>query len=365
MKKFLFIMTFAAILISCNNANNSEIRIACNWPMTGNVGYYGKWWNHGMEIALSDISTEADSLGIKFSFDVQDNKGETKDAITIYKKQILSKPDIYMSGITTQTMAIIDQIHKTKLPHFVWSWTPIKLDSTQNDFRCWLNYGLEAKHIIDYCISKEPKKVAYLHLNISGAKIQCDDIIVPALKQQNPLINIFVEEFPVETTNFRDIIMKLKDFDADVIFVSGFVGHLLNILKDMQTYNIDKSKVLCSMDLLDAINETSDDLLENLHVTTPAFNINELKSEKTRRWIEAFIYNNEKKPTYAEAYGYDAIMMLFEAAKISKKEGTSIVDAIRKVDIEGITGELKFDSNGELKDNLHIAVFHNGILVID
>jgi len=56
---------------------------------------------------------------------------------------------------------------------------------------------------------------------------------------------------------------------------------------------------------------------------------------------------------------------LFEAAKISKNENIALADAFKKVDVEGVTGQLKFDANGELKDNLHIGVFHNGKLIIE
>lgn len=356
----------AVLVFTCNNQKeNSDIKVACNLPMTGYIGYYGEWIQHGLEMGKNDIAKEADSLGISFTFDYQDNKGETKDAITIFQKQLASKPDIYMSGITSQTMAILNQIHKNDLTQILWSWTPLELDPTYKDFRCWVNYGLEGKHITEYCLSKAPKKVAYLHLNILGAKVQCDEVVVPALKASNPDMEIYVEEFPVETTSFRDLAMKVKNFDADVIVMSGFKEHILNITKDFKTYGIDKNKVLCSMDLLDALEEASNEVLEGYHVTAPAFNIPELQSPKTKEWIERFVKENKKQPTYTEAYGYDAMMVLFEAAKMSKQDGSSLSDCLRKVDIEGVTGRLKFDANGELEDNLHIGVFHDGLLSIE
>ena len=366
MKKLLIIFSIVAFAFcGCKNESNDAIKVACNLPMTGYIGYYGEWIQHGLEMGRADIEAEANELGIKFDFDYQDNKGETKDAITIFQKQSLANPDVYMSGITTQTMSILDQIHKKGLLQVMWSWTPLELDASQKDFRCWVNYGIEGKHIAEYLLSKNPQKVAYLHLDILGAKVQCDEVVVPALKKQNPNINIYVEEFPVETSNFRDIATKVKNFNADVIFISGFKEHILNITKDFQTYNIDKKKVLCSMDLLDALEEASDEMLEDFHVTAPAFNIEELQSEKTKAWIAKFVKENGKKPTYTEAYGYDAMCALFQAAKISKKENISLADAFKKVDIEGVTGQISFDANGELKDNLHVSVFHNGRLVIE
>lgn len=366
MKKLLIIFSIVAFAFcGCKKESSNAIKVACNLPMTGYIGYYGEWIQHGLEMGRADIEAEATELGIKFDFDYQDNKGETKEAITIFQKQAFSSPDIYMSGITTQTMSILDQIHKKGLTQIMWSWTPLELDSSQKDFRCWVNYGIEGKHISEYCLSKNPQKVAYLHLDILGAKVQCDDVVVPALKKQNPNMEVYIEEFPVETSSFRDIAAKVKNFDADVIIVSGFKEHILNITKDFQTYNIDKSKVLCSMDLLDALEEASNEVLEGYHVTAPAFNIVELQSDKTKEWIKRFIKENGKQPTYTEAYGYDAMCVLFEAAKVSKKESISLADALRKVDIEGVTGTLKFDKNGELNDNLHIGVFHDGVLVLE
>lgn len=345
--------------------NDFKVSVACNLPMTGYIGYYGEWIQNGLEMARTDLKETLDSANIVFDFDYQDNKGETKDAITIYQRQMAMQPTLYMSGITTQTMSIIDQIRKTDVPHLLWSWTPLEFDGTHQEFRCWVNYGLEGKHITEYCLSKNPQKVAYIHLNILGAKVQCDEVVVPALKASNPDIQIYVEEFPVETGSFRDIALKIKKFDADIIVVSGYKEHLLNITKDFQAYEIDKSKVLCSMDLLDALNEASNEVLEDYHVTAPAFNIESLQSEKTKTWIESYKKAKGILPTYTEAYGYDAMQMLAQAAIMSKEKGISLYEALRQVDIEGVTGRLHLDANGELEDNLHIGVFHNGVLMID
>ena len=359
----LFILSMS--IIGCKSKNEGSINVACNLPMTGYIGYYGEWIQRGIEMARTDLKETLDSAKIVFNFDYQDNKGETKEAITIYQKQMAKHPNLYMSGITTQTMSIIEQLRKTDVPHLLWSWTPLKFDGKYDEFRCWVNYGLEGKHITEYCLAKNPNKVAYVHLNILGAKVQCDEVVVPALKKANPNIQVYVEEFPVETSSFRDIALKIKNFNADVIVVSGYKEHLLNITKDFQAYSIDKSKVLCSMDLLDALNEASNDILEDYHVTAPAFNISELQSEKTKAWIDAYKKAKGILPTYTEAYGYDAMTMVVNAAILSKDNGISLYEAMRKVDIDGITGRLHLDPSGELEDNLHIGVFHDGVLVIE
>lgn len=363
--KILICSVVATAFASSCSTKSEDIVVSCNLPMSGYIGYYGEWIQNGIEMARADLASMMEEENISFKFDYQDNRGETKEAVTIYQKQMMSKPDIYMSGITSQTMSILDQLHKTDVPHVLWSWTPLQLDPSFNDFRCWVNYGLEGKHITEYCLSQNPGKVAYVHLNLLGAKVQCDEVVIPALRKQNPDIKLYVEEFPIEESSFRNIAMKIKNFDADVIVVSGFKEHLLNITKDFSIYGIDKKKVICSMDLLDALNEVDDSVLEDYHVTAPAFNIPALQSEKTQAWIKGYKEEKGVPPTYTEAYGYDAMMMIFEAAKISKNEGISVAEAMAKVCIDGITGQLQFDSNGELMDNLHVGVFHAGQLIVE
>ncbi len=366
MKKLFLAVVSLIFLIGCTNKQNgNEIKVACNLPMSGYIGYYGQWIQNGFEMAKADRQDELDSLGINFKFDYQDNKGETIEAVNIFQKQLLAKPDIYMSGITSQTTAIIDQIEKRNLPHMLWSWTPLEIVKGKNEFRCWVNYGVEGKHITEYSLSKEPKKVAYIYLDILGAKVQCREVVIPALKSENENIELYVEEYPIETSNFKNIALKVKNFDADVIVISGFKEHIINMTKDFQSYNIDKSKVICSMDLLDSVNEVSNDVLESYHVAAPASSIPSLRSEYTNEWIDRFVAANDRQPLYTEAYAYDAMNMLIEAAKIAKHEDCAIEEALFRVDIEGVTGSLKFAENGEISDNLHVACFKDGILVIE
>jgi ABC-type branched-subunit amino acid transport system substrate-binding protein len=349
-------------LNGCDNKKKAnEITVACNMPLTGPVGIYGERIQNGLELARKDLKLEMEKENIHFVFDYQDNKGETKDAITIYNKQRLNAPDIYMSGITSQTMAIIDQVDKSDMTHFLWSWTPLYLDEGDHNFRCWVNFGVEAEHYINYISKINPQKIAYLYVDNIGSKIQCKDVVLPALNQQNA----YTEGYPASTANFKNIIIKVKQMNPDVIVVSGYKDHVINIIKDIDTYNIDRSKVICSMDLLEAIGEMPDEFFEGLHVTAPSFNIPELQSELTKDWINKFKAENKRFPVYTEAYGYDCMLTLFEAAKIAKAKQITLEQALFEVDIEGVTGRLKYGRNGEIENNMHIGVFRNGVIVIE
>lgn len=366
MKNILFTSLAACFLVvGCQSVNDNTIDIACNLPMTGYVGYYGQWIQNGMMTAYNDLEEDMKKSGISFHFDYQDNKGETKEAVTIFQKQMMSSPDIYMSGITSQTMSILDQVEKKNVMHVLWSWTPLQLSEGKKEFRCWVNYGQEGVHLADYVSDKASQKVAYIYLNILGAKVQCQEVVLPALKAVVPDAQLYVEEYPIETTDFKNIMMKIKAFDPDVIVVSGFKDHLLNIIKDIDAYGISRDKVICSMDLLDAINEVPLERFEGLHVTAPEFNISSMHTEYTDKWIADFIEEKGRQPLYTEAYGYDFMMTLYEAAKIASKGELSLEQAMLEVDLQGVTGHLKYQKNGEMENNLHVGVFRDGQLVVE
>jgi ABC-type branched-subunit amino acid transport system substrate-binding protein len=353
------------LFMGCQGKKENSIKVACNLPMTVYVGYYGEWIQNGISAACEELASEMEKSGIAFTFDYQDNKGETKEAVTIFQKQMMSSPDVYMSGITSQTMAIIDQVEKKQTMHVLWSWTPLQISEGKNEFRCWVNYGQEGMHLADYVCSKSPAKVAYVYLNILGAKVQCQEVVLPALKKACPDVKLYVEEYPIESADFKNIMMKVKAFDADVIVLSGFKDHLLNMIKDVDAYGISRDKVICSMDLLDAINDVSLDRFEGLHVTAPEFNISGMHSEYTKQWIEKFVAKNNRQPLYTEAYGYDFMRTLYEAAKLASENGKTISEAMFDVDMTGVTGHLQYQKNGEMKNNLHVAVFRSAELVVE
>jgi ABC-type branched-subunit amino acid transport system substrate-binding protein len=268
-----------------------------------------------------------------------------------------------MSGITSQTMAMIDQIRNKKMTHILWSWTPLFLEENNHEYRCWVNYGIEGEKLSEYCNQKSPQKVAYIYLDILGAKVQCRDIVVPFLKKHNSKIDFYIEEYPIATNDFKNIVLKIKNYNPDIIILSGFKEHLMNLIKDCDSYSIDREKIICSMDLLDAINDVSNELLEGLHVTAPVFNISNKQTQKTQEWIQNFTKNYNREPLYTEAYSYDFMTVLFYVAKIAKEKSISIEEAFSFVNEEGITGNLRFKKNGEIESNLYVGVFKNGLVI--
>lgn len=364
MKRF-YLIPFLCFLLSCKNETNNSIKIAVNLPLTGYLGVYGQRMQLGMNMAMDDLDSLLKEQGIVITFDYQDNRGETKDAITIYNKQKIQNPDVYMSGITPQTMAILDQTRNQDILHFLWSWTPLYLSKKYKEFRPWLNFGTEAQMFIDFVVKNAPQRIAYVHVDNIGSKMQEADVVVPALKKQFPDMEIFIEEYPSSMTDFKNVIYKVKQLSPDVLILNGYKESIINMIKYIDLYEINRNTIYCSMDLLEAKDEVAPTILEGLHVSAPIFDLPSKQTNKTKQWIDKFKNRYNRTPVYTEAYGYDCIMSIYEAILITRKKNISLSKALHEISFNGVTGHVSYSNVGDIENHLNMAVFKNGVLVIE
>src|SRR5207253_9637781 len=97
-----------------------SIRVAANLPMSGPLATYGVAVREGANMALDEVPSSGGARAAKIVVDWQDNAGDPKTAVSILQKQLLALPNLYVSGVKPQTMAIKDEISQQNIPHFVW-----------------------------------------------------------------------------------------------------------------------------------------------------------------------------------------------------------------------------------------------------
>ncbi|MDR2773197.1 MAG: ABC transporter substrate-binding protein, partial [Tannerella sp.] len=123
-----------------------SIDVAVNMPMTGDLSIYGESVRDGINLAMDELKDSLDLYDIAIYYDMQDNAGNAKNTVSIFKSQSIKGYDVYVSGITNQTLAILEDIKKAKKPHFIWSFYPLILKGNENVFRTWVDYPKEAEY---------------------------------------------------------------------------------------------------------------------------------------------------------------------------------------------------------------------------
>ena len=76
---------------------------------------------------------------MRLDLDIQDNTGVPNTAVTLLQKQSVDSPDIYVSGVKPQTMAIFDRVAEKGWPYFVWVLDAFITEKHSNIFRTWVD----------------------------------------------------------------------------------------------------------------------------------------------------------------------------------------------------------------------------------
>ena len=339
------------------------VQIACNLPMTGYLATYGAAVHDGAIMALDKLE-KVDPTGPDLIFDWQDNAGSPKTTVSIMQKQYLRTPDIYVSGVKPQTMAIMDQIKAKGTPHFVWIFDAFINQNSRNNFRTWVSYKIEPPVYLAYAKERNAKRVAIIYIQLPHTLEEFNEILIPGFKKQG-VSNIFVEPFDFGKKDFKDVAVKVKDFKPDLIILNGFQAELVGLVRALRPFGlITDGNTIATYDMLDAAKILGADELEGIRVVSPIF-VTRPDREIVKNWRKRFMTKYNKGPLYTHAFGYDMALIIHDAAKRLKLPATSKqwIETLRATKIEGITGQLQFDEDGDLLTPLEVGVFRDGKLI--
>lgn len=360
MKKILiFLLISFFVFTSCENKKDDKtITIACNLPISGELSFYGEYIKSGIGMAMEELKDSLDYYNLNFEFDFQDNAGTAKNAVSIFNKQNIKKYDIYMSGVTAQTMAILDLVSKSEKPHFIWSFDPFILKNNDNIYRSWLDMSYEGECFNNYIDKVKPQSIAFIYQNISSTKEQFSKIVGPFVKGKG--IDILVDEcYDVSKKDFKDVIVRLKQENPDLIIIYGFQNQLSELIKGFNINNIKKEgNILCSFDFLDVQTILDSQYLNGIVTNVPTFIID--NSEHNNKWKADFNTKYGREPLFTDAYAYDFAYTLFYTYKYLIKNPTkSFQDAISTVSFDGVTGEVKYNSTGQQIYDVQPCIYIN------
>ena len=345
-----------------NNTQKKEVKIDTNLPLSGELAVYGTSVRNGANFAVEDLE-KSDPDSPKLNFSWEDNAGSPSTAVSIFQKQYLDPPDIYVSGVKPQTDAIQEQVNSKGTPYFVWIFDAFINKNSNNQFRTWLNFKIESPMYLKFVTSHKAKRVAIVYVKLPNTEEQFNKLVIPELKKQG--IQVFVEDYAIGLNDFKNLAVKVQQFKPDVIILNGFQNNLVGIVRAFRPLGlITQNNTIGSFDMLDAAIVLGKDEIEGISVTAPFFVLYP-ENPKIAEWSKRFKEKYNQSPLYTDAFAYDMTSIIHDAAKRLTLPATSEqwIQTLRETNITGITGPLKFDEQGDLITPLEIGIYHNGKLI--
>jgi branched-chain amino acid transport system substrate-binding protein len=174
------------------------------------------------------------------------------------------------------------------------------------------------------------------------------------------------QRFQTNTTDFKSILTNIKAADPDVIFAPSSIATAPLIIKQARELGIN-AKIMAG----DTWENSS--IIENAGISAEGvvlstfFDDADPATAEAAKFIEGFkkYLVENKQPDIipaVSALGYDAYITALKAIELANStKGPAIRDALAKVDLEGVTGRIVFDTNGDAnKDMAFIKVVENG-----
>lgn len=161
--------------------------------------------------------------------------------------------------------------------------------------------------------------------------------------------SVYQWPYPTEHTDFRMPVNQLRSVTADVILISGHDAEVADFLRKAQIVALT-TPILVASDLSAALIEKAGTAVAKarfLKLYDPS-----APTAKNRKFVAAFRARYGKDPDTSAAQGYDALLLLAEAVRSTGSlNPLDLAFAIRFMPgWEGVNGEYRFDSHGELRD---------------
>lgn len=339
-----------------------NLRISLNLPLSGDLSVYGQSIREGVSFALKKERGLAQK---NVKYDWGDNLSNPARSVSLAMLQLPQKPHIYVSGVRPQTMAIISQINETHIPHIVWIFDANIRKLGNNTFRTWVNYKIEQPVMTSYIVRKKAKSVAVAYVNLPHSAEAVENLLIPSLENQS--IRAYKFPFLINNTRFKEIALRMKQTGADIFILYGFQNHLVSLVRALRESGISgNNQILGSYDMIDAAQVLSPEETQNIRVIAPKFMIAPT-SKRYNKWREDFKSNFNKEPLYTHAYAYDMALLFGRLQTLADSEisNTVLLSLFDRVMIDGVTGPISFDKNGNIKTDVEVGRYANGIITKD
>ena len=361
-------MMFAACGGEKKIPETTTVKIGGLAPLTGSLAIYGVTTTNGAELAVKEINANGGINGKQIDYIVLDTKGDATESVMAYNKLVDDKVAAVIGDITSKpTVAVAEIAAQDNMPMITPTGTQVDItEAGPNVFRvCFTN---PYQGTVLATLAKERFGAQTAGILVNNSSDYSDGIAKAFTEQAEKLgINITVKEgYADGDRDFRAQLTKIATVNPDVLLIPEYYEQASLIAAQAREMGV--KSIFVGSDGWDGISKTLDEtaykVIENSYFTNH-FSMQD-DSPKIQNFIKAYKDTYKEDPSAFSALGYDAVYMMKEAIeKAGSTEKQAIVDALKGIEYDGITGYLTFDENNNPVKAVTILKIQNGEYVFD
>ncbi len=366
MKLSVLMLAFVMLFTACGNNNaanenenveSDEIIIGALGPLTGNVAIYGIAATNGTKIAIDEINEAGGILGKQVKLILEDEKGDAQEAMNVYNKLVEDGAVAIIGDITSgPTLAIADLANRDNM--LLITPTGTQLDITEGRpsvFRVAFTDPFQGRVLAQYAKDTLGASTVGILANTSNDYSQGVKEAFIAEAENLGLEIVANESYGAADRDFRVQLTTIASQNPDVLLIPDYYETIALIAPQAREVGIESQFI--GPDGWDGITAQlttglSDEGLtaEALQSVEGAIFTNHYSLDDPNENIQNFIakYNelHGENPASFSALGYDAAYMVKQAIEeAGSTDSDAIIDAMKNINYEGLTGSIKFDEN--------------------
>lgn len=356
-KKVVSVLSVVMLIASvfafagCSSSAKSDvIKLGFIGPMTGDAAIYGSSADAGAKLAVKEINAAGGIDGKNIELIGYDSKADQTEAINAYNRLRDQDGVVAVIGgtLSGETLAMKDIMVKDNMP--VLSPTATAVEVTQdapNIFRACFLDDYQGQAAANFAATTLGAKTAAL---LIGTGNPYSEGVSAAFKTAFTAKGGTIagsESYGTADKDFSAQLTKIKEMNPDVVFVPDYVQTVGPILQKAKEMGITAKFI--GADGWDGVQVEYADAAQGNYFTNHY--AADSPSPTVQNFIKAYQTEYNKVPNSFAALGYDAVYAMVDAIKAAgSTDSADIIKALNATNYAGVTGNLKFDEQGNPKD---------------
>lgn len=362
---------FVLLGSSCSNSNEqstkNDIIIASANPMSGSSSEFGNMKVKAIQLAFDEVNESGGIQGRKLKLWVGDDASSPKEAHNLAEKIVADKAVIAVIGhwSSASTMAARNVYNGAGIPVITDSVNKTITDGTTPYlFRVVPTDQVESNALAEYSFYKLGlKKMAIIYVN-NDYSIGMKDYFREKMQRIGGEITTIESFSERRTTDFTAELNKIKNSEPEGIFIAGYYTEVALIARQAHEMGL-------ALPIIGTDGISSEELISLGGKAVEGIRFNgffyrDMKENGSENFIRSFRNRYHQEPDSYTALAYDSAQLLIEAIRKNGASREGIYEYLEKVnDFPGVTGNITFDKNHDVKSKIMILTIKDGKIIKD
>jgi branched-chain amino acid transport system substrate-binding protein len=321
----------------------TPIRIGAVLSTTGKYAPLGEWIRQGYLLCGKDLNAQGGLLGRKVELTVYDDTSESDVTVRMYEKLIVvDKMDALLGPVTSlstdASANVTESAEKVMVAPLATS-AAIWQRGRKYLFMVRSSAEVYLESFLDLAVKNDIKTVAFLNEEHSFTTSAIKGAVELAKKKGMKVV--FREEYPKDTSDFRQILTKIKAEKPDALALSTFLPDVQAITAQMKEVDLNVKMMGTTVGTDRMLAKEGEDVL-GASQWEPS-----LPYPGNKEFVEAYKKEQNQEPGDVAAGAYASCQVLAEAVRRAKTlNSDKLRDQLVKLRMKTVFGDYAVDERG-------------------